>query len=161
TPGFGSVLNRGAISAGNVSTVLTIAGNTVRRPQWAGIAVDQQLYYYDPVDTPTMFVDSNAASASDSNAVVLDHGTLVMVRNNIRNNALDGVHFNLAVTASIHDNAFQGNGLYAVNNCADGGVDVLGNWWGVDGQTPGSPGTDSTCIAFDSSPLATQPGGLP
>ena len=155
--------DRGAIGVANATYALRVAGNTVRRARYAGIAADQQLYYFDPLDTATVFVDSNAVSASDTAAVLFQAGTLSMRHNNIRNNVLDGVHFAQAPGANsiMRDNAFQGNGLYAVNNPSLSFVDINDNWWGVDGMPPGSPGTDSTLGAFDDVPLLASPTNLP
>jgi hypothetical protein len=85
-----------------------------------------------------------------------------MRHNNVRNNARSGLVMGYSPTgAEVHDNAFQGNGLYAIDNSADATVNADGNWWGVDGQPPGAPGTDSTVTASDNSPLAAAPSNLP
>jgi len=153
--------NPGAIAVGQVRTMGRVAGNTVRRSAGAGIAVDQQEYNYHPFDTATIFVDSNAVSVSDTAAVRMGNGLLSMRHNNIRNNVRDGVFFLYSNgTHILRDNAFQGNGLYAVNNGADGSVDADTNWWGVDAMPPGAPGTDSALIANDNAPLSASPANL-
>ncbi len=152
---------RGGIGVGNIQYAARIAGNTVRRAKSAGIAVDQFLCCFG--DTARVYVDSNAVSASDTAAVRLDEGVLWMRHNNIRNNLRDGVFIGLASSVyEIHGNAFKSNGLYAVNNLADASGNSDGNWWGVDGQLPGSPGADSVSVnVFEAAPLAAEPSNLP
>ncbi len=157
-PGYGAT--RGGIGVGNIQYAARIAGNTVRRARSAGIAVDQLLCCF--ADTATVFVDSNAVSASDTAAVRLDEGVVWMRHNNIRNNLRDGVFFNTASSGhEFHGNAFKGNGGYAINNFGDASANTDGNWWGVDGAFPGDPGTDSVVGVADATPLSVEPANLP
>ncbi len=160
--------NLGAIAVSQVRARARVAGNTIRRSAAPGVAVEQQEYYWYPLDTATVFVDSNAVSVTDSVAVRVGTAVLSMRHNNVRNNARDGVRFDGSAGAHVlRDNAFKGNGRYAVINPIEASVSADSNWWGVDGQMPRQPGdtaiagVDSVDGVFDSAPLAAEPTGLP
>jgi len=156
---------RGAISLNqNFRYLARIAGNTVRRPHGIGV------YLYQ-ADTATVLLDSNAISAADTAAVLLDYGTLFMRHNNVRNNARSGLVMGYFPTAAeVHDNAFKGNGLYAVENVSEATMNAGqadSNWWGVDSLPPRQSGdtaiagVDSVLYVNDYAPLPAAPSNLP
>ncbi|MBI4502688.1 MAG: right-handed parallel beta-helix repeat-containing protein [Gemmatimonadetes bacterium] len=149
---FGNV---GAISTAATRYRLSIAGNTIRRTHGSAIFINQG-------DSATAVVDTNAISGADSAAVYLYAGKLVMRNNNVRNNARYGVWIPYAnsFVHQLHDNAFKGNGLYAVASQSTDSVDAEGNWWGVDNEQPGptGAGTDSVFGKVNgTSPRASEP----
>jgi hypothetical protein len=159
--------NLGAIAVSQVRTRARVAGNTVRRSAAPGIAAEQQEYYWYPLDTATIVVDSNAVSAVDTVAVRVGTATVSLRHNNIRNNTGDGVRFDASTSGNLlRDNAFQGTGRYAVYIGSEASVSADSNWWGVNGQPPRQPGdtviagVDSVSGVFDSAPLAAEPFGL-
>jgi hypothetical protein len=126
------------------------AGNTLRA-NGTGI--------YLSGDTSLARVDSNAISQSGSTGLYVSGPRLLARNNNIRTNGY-GIQVQSYYTGLIHrldGNAFQGNTAFAVSSPYDS-TDASGNWWGADGQLPGSGGADAVSGRVNASdPLASEP----
>jgi hypothetical protein len=142
----------GALTVGNVYGTLRLVGNTLRRVHTrTGLGVSNG-------GGATAVIDSNAVSGSDSAALQIDGGPLVMTGNNIQNNARYGLYvpFSTSFDHQAYGNAFKGNALFAILT-ADS-VEATGNWWGVDGQAPGAGGADAVSgRTGDPAPLPVAP----
>jgi len=159
----GNVIDTVGIAGGfaNGATGITVFGatngtarlvdNKIRHVAGQGILLDQ-------AGSAIVFADSNAVSTIDSAGVRIANGQISMTGNNIRNNLRNGVEFSTSGGLNdLHGNVLQGNGLYAVANLIDAGVNADGNWWGAPAG-PNTPGADSTFgPVSDAAPLAGPP----
>ena len=143
----------GGFTVGNVYDSLRLVGNTLRRIHTrTGLGIASS-------GGAVAVLDSNAVSGSDSAAIQIDGGSVVLTGNNIQNNGRYGLYIPFAnsVLHQAHGNAFKGNALFAINTPSDS-VDASGNWWGVDGQTPGVGGADAVSgRTGDQTPLSGFP----
>jgi hypothetical protein len=140
-----------AVYGGALRSGALLAGNTLRS-NYHGVGLAG--------DTSLVVLDSNAITQSGHSAVYMSGNRLLARRNNIRNNAAFGIYAwsGAGVVHHADSNAFQGNATAAISTSALDSVSAAGNWWGVDGAAPGSPGTDVVTGRVDATnPLASQP----
>jgi len=147
----------GGFTVGNVYGTMRLVGNTLRRIHTrTGLGVLNS-------GGAVAVLDSNAVSGSDSAAIQIDAGPLVMTGNNIQNNAQYGLYipFGTGFDHQAHGNAFKGNALFAISTGSDS-VDASSNWWGVNGQQPGLGGADAVSGRIGAlTPLAVAPSVPP